>query len=91
MDIYGKNISLTYNGQPTYKTIPGTIASIILFLVVLTYAALKGNILFNKLSPTVTKDSFFNDLDTAGSFDPFNYNFDIAFGTGELLDPTLAY
>jgi hypothetical protein len=91
IDIYGQKISLTYKGEETYKTSPGAITTLILVVIICIYAGMKGNILLNKLSPTVTKQSFVNDLNIAGVLNPFEYNFDFAFGLPVTLDPTIGY
>ena len=41
-DIYGQPIQLNYEGEDTYKTIPGGILSIIILFLMLCYTMLKG-------------------------------------------------
>ena len=48
-------------------------------------------ILLTKANPTVSKKGLVRDLETAGSFHPQDYGFDIAFGIGQPLDPSFGY
>lgn len=91
IDIYGGKINLTYKGSSTFKTMPGAFTTLVLLFIVIVYAALKINGMVYRYSPKVTKQSFQRDLSLAGSLQPFELGFDIAFGIGVFLDPAVGY
>jgi hypothetical protein len=41
-DLYGQPITLHYQGEDTFKTCPGGFISMIILLIILLYAVLKG-------------------------------------------------
>ncbi len=90
-DVYGEQISLTYQGDDTYKTVPGASVSIVVFAVILAYAAYRSLILFTLEDTKVSKKSFLRDLDQEAPLRPFDMGFDVAFGIGAPIDPSLAY
>ena len=47
-DIYGMPIMFNYKGDDTFKTVPGGILSIMLILLVIAYAFLKGKYMVDK-------------------------------------------
>lgn len=97
MDVYGQSVSLTFKGKETYTTWPGIIASCVLILIVLAFAIYRAIILFDRINPNVSQQSFLQDLSQADPYQPFvptqdnGTAFDIAFGLGAPLDPTIAY
>ena len=42
-------------------------------------------------NPEVTKQGFIRNLDIEDEFKPMDYGFDLAFGTGMDLDPSIGY
>ena len=46
-DLFGQQIPLNYDGEDTFKTLPGGIISILLLVFVLSYAFLKFKYMFN--------------------------------------------
>ncbi len=95
LDLYGQDVKLTFKGEETFATWPGFIASIILIVVVGSFAVYRAMILFFRMNPNVSQQSFLQDLDTSGSYNPFiakspnGTTFDISFGIGKALDPTV--
>ena len=71
-DVYGEQISLTYQGDDTYKTVPGASVSIVVFAVILAYAAYRALILFTLNDTEVSKTSFLRDLDQESPLRPFD-------------------
>lgn len=97
LDVYGQSVSLTFKGKETFTTWPGVIASCIVIIIVLAFAIYRAMILFGRIDPNVSQKSFLEDLDLAEPFMPFQPSsengtaFDVAFGLGAPLDPTIAY
>jgi hypothetical protein len=47
-DSYGEPIGLKYEGEDTFKTLPGGIMSILLLIIMVFYSLLKFKYMFNK-------------------------------------------
>jgi hypothetical protein len=70
IDIYGQDINLTYRGDQNFKTTPGAIVTIFVFIVLLSYAAYRSYILINKIHPEISKKGLIRNLNDAGEFHP---------------------
>jgi hypothetical protein len=53
--MYGEQISLTYKGESQFKTLPGAIASLVVILTLLAFAAYRMIILVTRDDPSVSK------------------------------------
>ena len=71
LDLYGQDVKLTFKGDETFATWPGFMASIILIVVVGSFAVYRAMILFFRMNPNVSQQSFLQDLDSSGSYNPF--------------------
>ena len=60
-------------------------------MIVLYFGIIKIGHLVKRDNPTVLKTSFFRDMDTTDPFRPQDLGFSIAFGTNDLMDPSIAY
>ena len=63
IDIYGQHLSLTYRGDPQFKTTPGALVSLAIFAILMAYAGFKTYVLFNRVNPNISKAGFVRDLD----------------------------
>lgn len=66
VDIYGEKISLTYQGNETFRTTPGASVSIVVIGVILAYAIYRAFILVSLSDTTVSKKSILRNLDETG-------------------------
>jgi hypothetical protein len=82
---------LTYQGDDTFKTMPGASVSIVVFGVILAYALYRTIILVNLDDTKVSKKSFMRDLDEFPPFKPQDLGFEMAFGIRETLDPSIGF
>ena len=62
LDIYGKAIVFTYEGDETYKTHCGGMISTVIFLFLAAYTALQLRVLILKKDTTVAKSTIFKEL-----------------------------
>ncbi|CDW90345.1 UNKNOWN [Stylonychia lemnae] len=86
LDMYGKQVSLTYKGQETYKSLIGAAASAIVYGVVFAFFFYRLATLITKGDTKVAKKSFYKDLDSGASqsYNIGQMGFDFAFQlTGE--------
>lgn len=88
LDIYGQGIALTFKGQSKYKTIPGAIFSLLVLMTMAAFVASKLIILFNRLNPSVSKQSYIKDLDKEPVLMGSDYGFEFAFGFNKSFDKT---
>jgi len=93
IDIYGRQLNLTYKGSDTYKTSFGAFVSMFVLALIFAYGAYRSFRLFNRIGPEVSKKVFVRDLSTAEAFSPSGYGFDFAYGIrGEqALDPDIGH
>jgi hypothetical protein len=90
-DIYGAKISLSFKGQSVFRTYIGGISSIVVLLAVLAFMIFRGNVLLNKEGTIINKNSFIKELNQQPEFNPWNFGFDVAFGIGVPLDPSIGF
>ena len=70
---------------------PGAFTSLVIVTLLIVYAVYRCNILFNRIDPQVSKQSFMRNLDLEGAIKPGEMEFDFAFGIGVPLDPSIGY
>jgi hypothetical protein len=58
-------------------------------LVLVAFASYKSFILYHKINPTITKQTYFKNLDEEEPLVPYNYGFDFAFGIKSPLDASI--
>ena len=63
MDLYGEQVSLTYKGDQSYKTIPGAIVSLIVLLTIFAFGTYRFLVFVSRSDPNLSKQSFTRDLD----------------------------
>ena len=51
LDMYGEKMSLTYKGEPSFKTLPGAIVSLLVMIVMCALSAYKLNNFIFKNNP----------------------------------------
>ena len=62
--MFGQAISLNYEGEDTFKTIPGGVLSLILLLAMGAYTILKGSYMFDRREWKLTQQTvILNDQD----------------------------
>lgn len=92
VDFYGEEIQLTYKGDNKYRTHLGGFISLGVLVIVVLYSAYRLYALIVKEETRSTVDKFVVDLNNKHEIEPYvEYGFDIAFGVGESLDPSLGY
>ncbi len=90
-DIYGEQIQLSYQGSNTFNTTPGALVSLFILFIGFAYGAYRGFVLITLNDTNVSNASYLYDLDQLGAYYPSDYGFDLSFGIGTPLDPTLGY
>jgi hypothetical protein len=67
----------------------GAIVSLLILLMITAFGSYKAYVLITRNNTTVSLKSFQRDLDVAGSYTPGASGFDMAFGIGVDLDPSI--
>ena len=79
VDMYGKNIQMTYNGNDKYRTYIGGVASIFVSLIIITYVIYLFYVMFKKQDTNVTTNSAVDDIfDKVKIHQPGLLDFDFA-------------
>ena len=91
LDMFGEQINLTYKGRDTFTTLPGSLISLAIIIIVLAMAGYKMTILVSRRLPNITQTIQMRDLNFEGKFQPQSLGFDFAFGIGSYLDPSYGY
>ena len=55
IDLYGEQVSLTYKGEQSYKTLPGAIVSIFVFLIMLAFSSYRILVFVTRDGPELSK------------------------------------
>jgi len=55
VDLYGEQVSLTYKGEQSFKTMPGAIVSVIVIIVILAFSIYRCITFFTKSDPSLSK------------------------------------
>lgn len=79
-DSYGQPVLLTYEGEETFKTIPGALMSYLILLIMLLYAAQQGILLVTRGGAAVTMTMAYSNLNVTPPLIPNEFGFDIAIG-----------
>lgn len=90
-DQFGQNVTFTYNGEDTFKTMFGATMSYIIIVIVLYFAYKKIDILAHRLNPTVMSTSFSRDLDAEDPYRPQDIGFSLGFGVQGGFDSSIGY
>jgi hypothetical protein len=88
LDLFGEQVNMTYNGRDTFTTLPGSLASLIILMIVLAFTGYRLDILVSRKHPNVTEQILMKDLNLEEPYRPQEDGFDFAFGLGAPLDPT---
>jgi len=98
IDQFSESVSLTFKGKDSFSTIPGILMSILLLLLIGSYALYEFYQMIFRLNPSITELSLIRDLREEPEFRPYlnsfgegNGGFDFAFGSYTKIDPTIAY
>ena len=93
IDLYGKQIVLTYKGSETYNTTIGGIFSFFVIIILLYYFLAKLANIINRGDTTFAKKSFFVDLDSDENkvYDLSKAGFDWAFEVSGKLLPSIGF
>ena len=91
IDIYGEQIRLSYQGKNTFTTSPGAIVTLLVVAMTLAYGIYRAYILMTLNGTNVSNQSYLYDLTQLDPYTPNDYGFDIAFGVGGALDPTIGF
>ena len=91
IDRFSSPVLLNVNGRSEISSIPGTVVTLILFIVLTSYALKKGQIFLFKENPTIQEATYSNYYDKDYQVSLKELGFKIAFGvndykTGEPLD-----
>lgn len=62
-DIYGQPINLNFNGEDTFKTCPGGLISLVLFVFLVMYTFLKSRYMINREKWTLIQQTVVADSD----------------------------
>jgi hypothetical protein len=73
--MFGVNVTLSYKGKQSYSTIPGIIASMIVLLIIGSFASYEFYQLILGLNPSVSQLVLMRDLALEGSYEPFINDF----------------
>lgn len=88
LDLFGEQVKMTYKGRDTFTTLPGSLASLIILMIVLAFTGYRLNILVSRKHPNVTEQILMKDLNLEEPYRPQEDGFDFAFGLGAPLDPS---
>ena len=67
-DSYGQQISLTYKGDNSFKTLPGAFITILITIVVGFYGIYRCYVLFNRINPNVLLSTFVYSLNETAPY-----------------------
>jgi hypothetical protein len=70
--MFGETVKLTYKGKESFPTTIGSVLSIIILFMLLSFAGYKLFILVTRHDPTVSQQTFLKDLDSAPPYIPYN-------------------
>ena len=70
VDLFPQRVQLTFKGKSSFATFPGTISSIVVMAVLLSFITLKFWTLINRLNPSVSGQSFIQNLNTVPEYRP---------------------
>lgn len=91
-DLYGVNPVLTIKGEGQYRSVPGSIISLVVYAVFILFTFQKGTELINRTDPTIrTRVNLIDMADPNNSFYPSDLGFEFAFSMRQALDPSFAY
>ncbi|CDW73837.1 UNKNOWN [Stylonychia lemnae] len=91
VDQFGTKVQLTFQGKESYKTSFGAFVSLILIITLMSYGIYKGQLLFNKYNPNISKVSLIRDMGDGLEFQPAHTGFDFAIGLQKELDPSYGH
>ncbi|CDW91852.1 UNKNOWN [Stylonychia lemnae] len=90
-DQFGQVVQLTFKGEETFKTTLGSIISMMIILIIVSFGFFKGQNLINRVNMDVTKINLMRDMSNGFHFKPWELGFDFAFGLNHNIDPSIAY
>lgn len=91
VDLFGQGVSLTWNGEDTFKTTVGASLSWLIMAVMAAYTFYRLYYMAARLNPTITKTSLIKGPDEDLPFSPQEKGFDFAFGLNNPLDPSYGF
>ena len=68
IDAFGEGIKFTVNKQKTFSTSLGAIITLVIYVIVMIYAQLKGDILYNRLDTSHQTIINEDDIDEEDGF-----------------------
>ena len=86
--MFGESISITWNGEDTYKTMPGATLSWIILIIMAAYSIYRIIYMVNRWNPAVAKTTLIKTAEEDLPFSPSETGFDFAFSLNNNLDPT---
>jgi len=95
-DMFGEEVKLTYKGKETFNTTIGSLLSLAIIFMLMSFGGYKLFILISRDNPDVSQQTFLRDLDSEPPLIPYNDSvkvggFDIAFGVGRPIDSSIGY
>jgi hypothetical protein len=82
---------LTFRGEDLFRTYIGGVSSVFVILTVFAFFVFRFNIMIHKEGTIINKNSFIIKLSKEPEFNPWKLGFDVAFGIGMPLDPSIGY
>jgi hypothetical protein len=91
LDMYGEQMSFTYKGEPSFRTTPGAIVSLLIIICMGGFSLYKFYNFIERNNPSISKEQYQRDLANVPPMIPHEYGFEIAFGMSVPLDPSYGY
>ena len=91
LDLFGQQVSLTWNGEDQYKTSIGASLSTIIWIIMIAYTVMRFTEMVQRDSPSIAKFSLIKTAEQDQPFNPQKSGFDFAFGLSKPLDPTIGF
>ena len=70
LDLFGEQVNMTYKGRDTFTTLPGSLASLIILMIVLAFTGYRLDILVGRKHPNVTEQILMKDLNLEEPYRP---------------------
>lgn len=91
VDLFGQGVSLTWNGEDTYKTAIGATLSWAILAVMAAYSIYRLYYMITLQNPTISKTSLIKTLEEDVPWKPQDTGFDFAFGLNSPIDPSYGF
>lgn len=89
--MFGQSVSLTWNGEDTFKTSWGAFISWIILIIMTAYTVYRLIYMIMRWNPSIAKTTLIRGADEDLPFSPQDSGFDFAFGFGKDLPKDIGF